>query len=58
MIRVKKLKELLEKIPENAMANAYEGEDTGLRIVHNGKTWWIRARETDDEENYTEGFED
>lgn len=60
MITVKHLKELLNKIPEDAMIVAYDSEDTGLSIYthKNMKYWWIRAKYSLIEDNYTEGFDE
>ena len=57
MIRVKKLKELLNKLPANAICWVYEGDDTGIGITQEDKDWWIRISESKEEDNYTEGFE-
>jgi len=63
MIKVKRLKELLEQVPDDADVWVYEGEDTGIVIrdfsgdmPYRESVWWIRAREGADEE-YTEGFD-
>lgn len=58
MIRVKRLIELLRSLPSdamvNAMVNAYEGEDAGLKIKGaDGGYWWIRAIESDEEDSFT-----
>ena len=58
MITVKTLKKLLEKIPDDAKVNAYEGEDVGFSIETNNQSWWIRANEDEcKEDTYTEGFD-
>jgi hypothetical protein len=65
MITVKRLKELLNQIPEDAKLYAYEGEDSGILIYKEdrmkprikGKNfWWIGCGHADDKETYTEGF--
>ena len=62
MISVKQLKDLLNKIPDDARVYAYEGEKTGIVIVskeNRSKNWFIGAGGWDgvDETPYTEGFE-
>lgn len=63
MITVKALKELLEKIPNDATCYAYEGEDIGLVIRkgtmrdHDRQNWFIRAKESDKEDKHIEGFQ-
>ena len=64
MITVKKLKELLNKLPDDAKCYAYEGGDRGIAIhlrisslPLKEKYWWIEAKDTDEEDEYTEGFE-
>lgn len=64
MITVKRLKELLKDLPDNAKCYAYEGESTGIGIFtgkdiwsKKGKYWWISAGENNKEETYTEGFD-
>ena len=57
MIYAKDLKKLFEKIPDNAKVNAYEGEDVGICINIDDKYWWIRCRESDENDDYTEGFD-
>ena len=57
MITVKKLKEYLDRLPDDAKIHAYEGESTGLAINScDGRCWWIDAYESDKEDTYTEGF--
>jgi len=59
MITVKRLKELLEKVPNDAMVYAYEGEDTGICIyTQESVRWWIRAHESNEIDGYTDGFEE
>jgi hypothetical protein len=58
MITVKRLKELLNKIPEDSKAFAYEGEDIGFVFRDSSETeeiGFIRAYHGSHEE-YTEGF--
>jgi hypothetical protein len=55
MISVKRLKELLSQLPEDAMCHGYEGEDTGISIHHENKFWFIRARESTEIDDHFEG---
>jgi len=60
MITVRRLKDLLEKLPDEAAIYAYDGEDTGIGIefIHSGKPstyMWIRAK-ANGWDTYTEGF--
>ena len=64
MIRVADLIGLLQKLPSDALCQAYEGEDIGITIRHGERYWWIRARQeaswlTAEEQidSHTEGFE-
>ena len=65
MITVKRLKELLKDLPDDAKVYAYEGEDTGIGI-YTGKdgvmgakrVWWISACEENYKDTKTEGFEE
>lgn len=63
MITVKRLKELIKELPDDAKCFAYEGEDVGISIFlgdemfGSKKVWWIRAGECKEENQYTEGFE-
>ena len=63
MITVKKLKELIKDLPDEAKCYVYEGEDCGINIV-NGKdiydckkSWWISAGGYDEIDTYTTGFQ-
>lgn len=59
MITIKKLKELLKDIPDDAICWAYEGEFTGIGIkdLKDDKKWFIEAEDVYPKENtYTEGF--
>ena len=59
MITVKKLKELLQHLPDNATISAYEGEDVGLNvnlILDHGL--FIRAKDTDEEDNQYQFFDE
>ena len=61
MITAKRLKALLEHVPDDAMVWAYQGEDSGFAAqlgteLHSRKGWWIRATEDDEEDIYVEGF--
>lgn len=52
MITVKRLIEELRKFPDDALCEAYEGEDTGILIRKNDNTGFIPAhpcREIEDE---------
>jgi hypothetical protein len=52
MITVKRLIEELSKLPEDALAYAYEGEIDGVVIRRNGKELgWIPASEYDEVED-------
>ena len=59
MITVKTLKQLLDKLPDDALVNAYEGEDTGISIIDKStdKYWWISACEKGID-TLTEGFDE
>lgn len=65
MVTVKRLKELLKKLPDNAKCYGYEGEDVGIGIydgdsedvISATKCWWIRASEGNHKDTYTEGFD-
>lgn len=48
MIKVKKLRELLSRLPDEACAVAYEGEGVGLRIIYGDKFGWIATGPSDD----------
>lgn len=60
MITVKRLKELLEQLPDDAEVYAYEGEDVGIgirqRSIPQQRHWWIRAREGSHQDDVTAGF--
>ena len=63
MITVKRLKELLKDLPDDAKCYGYEGEDVGIGIytgdegvIGAKKYWWIRASEGNHEDTHTEGF--
>lgn len=49
MITIKKLKELIDTLPDDACATAYEGEGCGLIIEHGGNFGWIETGYGDDE---------
>jgi len=57
MITVKTLKELLDKLPDDAKVSVYEGEDTGISIDNDADGWWIRARFEEEEDNFIQGFD-
>lgn len=59
MISVKRLKELLAKVPDDAKVWAYEGEDIGIGIASaDGKqAWWIQAWGAEEDNIFTEGFD-
>ena len=61
MITVKRLKELLKDLPDDAKCYGYSGEESGLGIRSSSdsyKTWWIRASEDFNiQDTHTEGFE-
>jgi len=52
MITVRKLKELLNLVPDDAVVEAYEGEGIGFIIRSGEHNWWINAtpEETEDEQ--------
>ena len=63
MIKIKKLKELIKDLPDDAKCYGYEGERRGIAIYVGKesvwdakKYWWIDAGECKEEETYTEGF--
>jgi len=61
MITIKRLKELIKDLPDNATCHAYEGERTGIAINLGNdeelfENWWIDATCNDKEDTYTEGF--
>ena len=58
MITNRRLKELLKKIPDDAMIFAYEGEEVGISISYMNKFWWIQARDNDELDEHIEGFDD
>ena len=63
MITVGQLRKLLATLPSDAMCYGYEGEDTGIGIRsfdenERKQYWWIRARETDEEDDQPEFRED
>jgi len=58
MIKVKRLKKLLNQVPDNAEVYVYEGVDTGIAIITKNKSWWIRTLDIEKEDTYTEGFEE
>ena len=50
-LTIKKLKELLDQVPDDARCNAYEGEVSGIRIESRSepkKHWFIQAYDDDD----------
>ena len=55
MISVKRLKELLNQCPDDALVNAYEGEGCGIIITKNEKDWWIEAK-SKGQDTFTQGF--
>ncbi len=55
MISVKKLKEFLSQLPEDAQCYGYEGEDTGIGIRYENKFWFIRAIDSETEDDHIEG---
>lgn len=51
MITVKRLKELLDKLPDDAICVAYEGENTGISItLPDGSDRFIVANDNDKED--------
>ena len=62
MITVKRLKELLKDLPDDAKCYAYEGERTGIAICKDlkewgDKYWFIDASECEEEQTTTIGFD-
>ena len=58
MIAAKQLKILVNKLPDDATIYGYEGEDVGMAInMPDGSFKWIRARDDEELDTYTEGFE-
>ena len=66
MITVKRLKELIKDLPDDAKCYAYEGEDVGIAIFEGSDEddasildsehyWWIRMRERG-RDTHVEGF--
>lgn len=57
-MKVKRLIELLSKLPPDALVWGYESEDIGISIASGTQVWWIRAYYNigKDHEEYTEGF--
>jgi len=51
MLSIKKLKKLIENLPDEAQVNAYEGEGCGLRINLGEKSGWIETGFDDTESN-------
>lgn len=41
MITVKRLREILAALPDEAVVHAYEGEGIGLIVRHNNRSGWI-----------------
>ena len=59
MITIKKLKEELDKFPDEAMCHAYEGEKQGLTIDGPGKCGFIYCSEgSEDPNKSTEVYDD
>jgi hypothetical protein len=48
MLTIKRLKELIAHLPDDAGVVAYEGEGIGLCVVHEGKHGWINTGEHDE----------
>jgi hypothetical protein len=57
MIKIKKLKELIKDIPDDAICWAYSGEVTGISIRKDMRGWFIGCGEGKDEDTFIEGFE-
>lgn len=49
MITAKRLRELLEQVPDDAALIAYEGEGIGLRVFRGDLSGWIETGYDDDE---------
>lgn len=61
MITIKRLKELIEKLPDDALVSVYEGEKCGIVIRKYYKSkyvrdWFIEANEMTKKDEYIEGF--
>ncbi len=50
MLLIKKLKELINDLPDDAGIIAYEGEGIGLRVVKGDVFGWIETGHSDEEE--------
>ena len=59
MIKAKNLIEILKTIDGEAEVTVYEGEDTGINIYDkkNKVRLWIRAKESEEEDEYVERHE-
>jgi len=51
MITIKKLKQLIENLPDEAYVIAHETETCGLLVLFNGKSGWIEVGFADAECN-------
>ena len=56
MITVKRLKELLKQVPDDAAIYAYEGERCGIQLQKGANSWWIRMGHSKAEDTFIEGF--
>jgi hypothetical protein len=56
MITVKKLKKILNELPDDAQCSAYEGEDVGINVrwkdkeIQSSEYLFIRCRDTEEED--------
>lgn len=48
MITAKRLRELLQKLPDDAALVAYEGEGIGLRVIKGDLSGWIETGWSDE----------
>jgi hypothetical protein len=51
MLTIKKLKELIKNLPDEASIKAYEGEGCGLQVYLGEKSGWIETGYDDQESN-------
>ena len=47
MLTVKRLREIISTLPDDAALIAYEGEGIGLRVIHGKSSGWIETGHED-----------